>query len=41
MGQVLLLGQIMGETQRIDVTGLAEGMYFITVGDQTRKFVVK
>jgi hypothetical protein len=40
MGQVLLQGQITGETQRIDVSGLAEGMYFITVGE-TRKFVVR
>jgi hypothetical protein len=41
LGQVLLQGQITGETQRIDVTGLAEGMYFITVGEGTRKFVVR
>ena len=40
MGQVLLQGQIMGETQRIDVTGLAEGMYFVTVGNFTQKIVV-
>ena len=40
MGQVLLQGQIMGETQQIDVTALPEGMYFITVGEGTRKFVV-
>ena len=41
MGQVLLQGQIMGETQRIDVSGLPQGMYFVTVGDTTRKIVVK
>jgi hypothetical protein len=40
MGQVLLQGQIMGETQRIDVSPLPQGMYFITVGEGTRKFVV-
>ena len=40
MGQVLLQGQIMGETQRIDVSSLPQGMYFITVGEGTRKFVV-
>ena len=40
MGQVLLQGQIIGETQRIDVTGLAEGMYFVTVGNFTQKIVV-
>ena len=41
MGQVLLQGQITGERQRIDVSGLAEGVYFITVGETTRKFVVR
>ena len=41
MGQVLLQGQITGETQRIDVTALPQGMYFVTVGDTTRKIVVK
>ena len=41
MGQVLLQGQITAETQRIDVTALPQGMYFITVGEGTRKFVVR
>ena len=40
MGQTLLTGQITGETQQIDVTALPQGMYFITVGEGTRKFVV-
>ena len=40
MGQTLLTGQITSETQQIDVTALPEGMYFITVGEGTRKFVV-
>ena len=40
MGQVLLQGQITAERQRIDVTRLAEGMYFISIGDRARKFVV-
>jgi hypothetical protein len=40
MGQTLLTGQITAETQQIDVTGLAEGMYFITSAGETRKFVV-
>ena len=40
MGQTLLTGQITGETQRIDVSSLPQGMYFITVGEGTRKFVV-
>ena len=40
MGQTLLTGQITAETQQIDVSGLAEGMYFITFAGETRKFVV-
>jgi hypothetical protein len=40
MGQTLMLGNITCETQRIDVTNLPEGMYFITIGDMTSKFVV-
>jgi hypothetical protein len=41
MGQTVLAGQITAETQRIDVTALPQGMYFITVGEGTRKFVVR
>ena len=41
MGQTLMSGQITAETQQIDVTNLPDGMYFITVGDATRKFVVR
>ncbi len=41
MGQTLLTGQITAETQQINVSSLPEGMYFITVGDVTRKFVVR
>jgi len=40
MGQTVLSGNITAENQQIDVSGLPEGMYFITVGDITRKFVV-
>ena len=40
MGQTLMSGIIPAETQRIDVTNLPEGMYFITIGDMTSKFVV-
>ena len=40
MGQTLMSGTITAETQQIDVTSLPDGMYFITVGDATRKFVV-
>ena len=41
MGQTLMTGNITAETQQIDVTALPDGMYFITVGDTIRKFVVK
>ena len=41
MGQTLMTGQITAETQQIDVSGLPQGMYFITVGEGTRKFVVR
>ena len=41
MGQTLLSGQITAETQQIDVSALPQGMYFITVGEGTRKFVVQ
>ena len=41
MGQTLLAGQITAETQQIDVTALPQGMYFVMVGDTTRKIVVK
>ena len=40
MGQTIMAGQITAETQQIDVATLPKGMYFITVGDETRKFVV-
>ena len=41
MGQTLLIGQITADNQQIDVSALPQGMYFITVGDATRKFVVR
>ena len=40
MGQILMTGSISAETQQIDVSSLPQGMYFITVGEGTRKFVV-
>jgi hypothetical protein len=40
IGQTVLSGSIIAETQQIDVLGLAEGMYFMIIGDVTRKFVV-
>ena len=41
MGQTVQTGSLKAETQQIDVSGLPQGMYFISVGDNTRKFVVK
>ena len=41
MGQTLLTGQITAENQKIDVSSFPQGMYFITVGEATRKFVVE
>ena len=41
MGQTLMSGSITAENQQIDVTGLHNGMYFITCAGATRKFVVK
>ena len=41
VGQTVLTGSIDDDNQRIDVSALPKGMYFITVGDTTRKFVLK
>lgn len=41
MGQILMTGTIHGEHQRLDVNRLPAGMYFITVGEVTRKLVVR
>ena len=41
MGQTLLQGQINAENQQINIENLPSGMYFITLGGQTVKFVVK
>ena len=41
MGQTLMVGQITAENQQIDVSELPQGMYFISIGDMTRKFVVR
>ena len=39
-GQTLLSGHITDETQQIDVSGLAEGMYFVRIqGDE--EFIIK
>ena len=41
MGQTVQTGSLTAETQQIDVSGLPQGMYFISVGEETRKFVVR
>jgi hypothetical protein len=41
MGQTVQTGSLNAETQQIDVLALPQGMYFISVGDMTQKFVVK
>ena len=41
IGQTLMSGQITSETEQINVSDLPDGMYFITVGGTTRKFVVR
>lgn len=41
MGQTISQGSINAETQRIDISMIPAGMYFITIGNATRKFVVK
>jgi len=41
MGQTLLTGQIIGQTQQINVSNLPKGMYFITFAGETQKFVVR
>jgi hypothetical protein len=41
MGQTLLAGQITNENQKINVSSLPQGMYFITITGETRKFVVR
>ena len=41
LGQTVQTGSLNAETQQIDVSGLPQGMYFISVGEGTRKFVVR
>jgi len=41
MGQTVLSGNINADNQQINVSSLPQGMYFITVDDVTRKFVVR
>ncbi len=41
MGQILLIGKIASDNQQIDISSLQEGMYFITIGGSTTKFLKK
>ena len=41
VGQTVLSGNITADNQQINVSSLPQGMYFITIGDMTRKFVVR
>ena len=40
MGQTLLQGNITADCQQINIESLPAGMYFITVGSMTQKFVI-
>ena len=41
IGQILMTGTILGEHQQLDLSRLPAGMYFVTVGEMTRKLLVK
>ncbi len=41
MGQTLMIGDIISENQQIDVSSLPKGIYFITVNNESQKFVIK
>ena len=41
LGKTLMTGMIHGETQQVDVSGLPAGLYFITLGEVTKKVVVR
>ena len=41
IGQTLMQGTIHGETQQINIGNLPAGMYFLSVGNTTQKFVVQ
>ena len=41
MGQILMTGTIHADQQEINVSGLPSGLYFIAVGEVTRKLVVR
>ena len=39
MGQTMMSGKIASDNQQIDVSSLPEGMYFVTIGSSTTKFL--
>ena len=41
LGETVMSGKIASENQQIDVSELPEGMYFITIGNMTNKFLKK
>lgn len=41
LGQTLITGKIYGDHQQIDLNQIPSGMYFLTIGGQTRKLVVR
>lgn len=40
LGQTIMTGRMTSDGQQIDVSELAKGMYFITIGNRSGKFVV-
>lgn len=41
LGQTLMTGQIKDENQQINVSTLPKGLYFITIGNETRKILIR
>ncbi len=41
MGQTLMTGRINNESQKINVSSLPQGLYFITVGESTQKLIIR
>ena len=41
MGQTLMTGPINNESQKINVSSLPQGLYFITVGESTQKLIIR
>ena len=41
MGQTLMIGEITSENQMIAVSSLTKGIYFITINNESQKFVIK